>query len=36
MARRHTAIAIRAQEGDFRDWATISVWAAGIADSLHF
>jgi hypothetical protein len=28
------ASAIRAQEGDFRNWAGIRQWAAGIADTL--
>jgi len=26
--------AIRAQEGDFRNWADIRAWAAGVADTL--
>ena len=26
--------AIRAQEGDFRDWAQIKDWATGVADAL--
>jgi hypothetical protein len=34
-ARRYTATAIGAQKGDC-DWATISFWAVGIADSLQF
>jgi hypothetical protein len=28
------ASAIRAQEGDFRNWAQIKDWATGIADTL--
>ena len=31
---RAMASAIRAQEGDFRNWAEIREWAAGIADTL--
>ncbi len=31
---RAVVSAIRAQEGDFRDWAQIKVWATGIADAL--
>jgi len=31
---RAMASAIRAQEGDFRNWAEIRDWATGIADSL--
>jgi len=31
---RAMASAIRAQEGDFRNWAEIRAWAAGIADAL--
>jgi len=31
---RAVASAIRAQEGDFRNWAEIREWAAGIADTL--
>ena len=31
---RAMASAIRAQEGDFRNWAHISTWANGIADAL--
>ena len=31
---RAMASAIRAAEGDFRNWADIRAWAAGIADSL--
>jgi menaquinone-dependent protoporphyrinogen oxidase len=41
LARKHLsfpdramASAIRAQEGDFRNWAQIREWAAGIADTL--
>ena len=28
------ASAIRAAEGDFRNWAEIKAWASGIADTL--
>jgi len=31
---RAMASAIRAQEGDFRNWAEIRAWATGIADAL--
>ena len=31
---RAVVSAIRAQEGDFRDWAQIRAWATGIADAL--
>jgi len=31
---RAMASAIRAQEGDFRNWAQIKDWATGIADAL--
>ena len=31
---RAMASAVRAQEGDFRNWAKIKDWAAGVADSL--
>jgi menaquinone-dependent protoporphyrinogen oxidase len=31
---RAMASAIRAAEGDFRNWADIRAWAAGIADTL--
>lgn len=31
---RAMASAIRAAEGDFRNWAEIKAWAAGIADTL--
>ncbi|MFI5068709.1 MAG: flavodoxin domain-containing protein [Streptosporangiales bacterium] len=31
---RAMASAVRAAEGDFRDWAEIRAWAAGIADTL--
>jgi len=31
---RAVVSAIRAQEGDFRDWAQIKDWATGIADAL--
>ena len=31
---RAVVSAIRAQEGDFRDWAQIKGWATGIADAL--
>ena len=31
---RAMASALRAQEGDFRNWAHISTWANGIADAL--
>jgi menaquinone-dependent protoporphyrinogen oxidase len=31
---RAVASAIRAQEGDFRNWAKIRRWATGIADTL--
>jgi menaquinone-dependent protoporphyrinogen oxidase len=31
---RAMASAIRAQEGDFRNWAEIRDWATGIADTL--
>ena len=31
---RAVVSAIRAQEGDFRDWAQIKAWATGIADAL--
>ena len=31
---RAIASAIRAQEGDFRNWAEIRAWATGIADAL--
>jgi menaquinone-dependent protoporphyrinogen oxidase len=41
LARKHLSFpdramvsAIRAQEGDFRNWAQIRAWAAGIADTL--
>jgi menaquinone-dependent protoporphyrinogen oxidase len=41
LARKHLsfpdramASAIRAQEGDFRNWAQIRAWATGIADTL--
>jgi len=33
---RAMASAIRAQEGDFRNWAQIRDWATGIADTLLF
>lgn len=28
-------LALRAPEGDFRDWNAVRVWAAGIADRLR-
>jgi menaquinone-dependent protoporphyrinogen oxidase len=31
---RAMASAIRAQEGDFRNWAEIRAWATGVADAL--
>jgi len=31
---RAVVSALRVQEGDFRDWAEIRTWAAGIADAL--
>ena len=31
---RAVASAIRAQEGDFRNWAQIRAWAAAVADTL--
>ena len=41
LARKHLsfpdramASAVRAAEGDFRNWADIRAWAAGIADTL--
>jgi len=34
-AERAIMIAVRAPEGDFRDWDDISSWAHGIADALH-
>jgi menaquinone-dependent protoporphyrinogen oxidase len=41
LARKHLSFpdramvsAIRAQEGDFRNWADIRAWAAGVADTL--
>ena len=41
LARKHLTLpdramasAVRAAEGDFRDWAEIHAWAAGIADTL--
>jgi menaquinone-dependent protoporphyrinogen oxidase len=33
-AEKVMARAVHASEGDFRDWAAIDAWAAGIADSL--
>jgi menaquinone-dependent protoporphyrinogen oxidase len=32
---RAMALALRAQEGDFRDWDEIKGWAARIADALE-
>jgi menaquinone-dependent protoporphyrinogen oxidase len=32
---RAMALALRAQEGDFRDWDEIKRWASGIADALQ-
>lgn len=32
---RAILIAVHAPEGDFRDWAAIESWAAGIAETLH-
>jgi menaquinone-dependent protoporphyrinogen oxidase len=32
---RAVLLAVRAQEGDFRDWAAIDAWAAGIAADLR-
>jgi len=32
---RTTARAVRAPEGDFRDWEAVTEWAAEIADSLR-
>jgi menaquinone-dependent protoporphyrinogen oxidase len=34
-AERAMALALRAQEGDFRDWDEIKGWAARIADALE-
>lgn len=34
-ADRAVASAVRAEDGDFRDWAHIKDWAAGVADSLQ-
>jgi len=31
---RAVVSAIRAQEGDFRDWAQIRAWATGVGDAL--
>lgn len=34
LADRAVAVALRAPEGDFRNWAEIGTWAGGIADTL--
>jgi menaquinone-dependent protoporphyrinogen oxidase len=34
-AERAMVLALRAPEGDFRDWVTIETWAARIADALR-
>jgi len=34
-AERAMMIAVRASEGDFRDWTSIDSWANGIADTLR-
>jgi menaquinone-dependent protoporphyrinogen oxidase len=33
-SERAIAVAFRAPEGNFRDWAAIEAWAADIADAL--
>ncbi len=33
-AERAVTLALRAPEGDFRDWAAIEAWAAEIAETL--
>lgn len=35
LAERATVRAVRAAEGDYRDWDEVRSWAAGIADSLN-
>jgi menaquinone-dependent protoporphyrinogen oxidase len=34
LAERAMVLALRAPEGDFRDWAAVEAWARGIADTL--
>jgi menaquinone-dependent protoporphyrinogen oxidase len=34
-AEKAVVLAVRAPEGDFRDWSAVEAWAAGIADALH-
>jgi menaquinone-dependent protoporphyrinogen oxidase len=34
-AERAVTLALRAPEGDFRDWPAIEAWAAGIAETLQ-